>query len=191
VKFFATVPLLFFLACAMAQEKNPPPQKDGIKVEVLLTRPKFVLGESVQYKLLLINETSSPIYISKYFGVDKCSGKAKSGFSVEVKQISGKMPTGGCGCGGGIGYSETARSPEDILKEDFILLYPMQFVGVIAQYESCNIEHPGIYEITARYSIDKTKVEMLASLIQSPQILDSAVKSSPIRFRVVAKKLKK
>jgi hypothetical protein len=57
-----------------------------------------------------------------------------------------------------------SRSPEQILKEDFLSLPPGGLIGYEDNYAGCEVVNPGQYEISAAYvagDLNQDKVESL------------------------------
>jgi hypothetical protein len=86
------------------------------------------------------------------------------------------------GCGDAFRATES-RSPEQILKEDFLPLRPGGFVGYEGTYQPCVISNPGEYEIWVEYVPQDLSQELVRPLIVNRQrVLDGTFKSTPVKF---------
>ena len=78
-----------------------------------------------------------------------------------------------------------SRTPEQVLREDYLALPPGAMVGFETQYDGCDVENPGAYQITATYSaqdLNVGKVRQVAG--KADQIVTGQLHSTPATFRV-------
>lgn len=146
--------LMFVFAVQLAfaqaeqQKKSSAPHTSPVTIEVLTKQRVFSRREPVRIRVALKNASNALVYIPKYFG---SSGGGIPGFFLEATQISGARSYERCGTVGDT-LPVSDRSGEEIVKEDYLLLAPGEFVGTELQDESCTIVHPGKYSIRISYS---------------------------------------
>jgi len=177
--------LLFFCAGAVAsaqtqegQEVIPAPH---VRIELTLDKKVYGRREPVTYKAVLKNVDPRGFYISKSFHE---GGGGIAGFYVYGTQLSGKR--GGVNCSAMAAddfRSEELRSPEQILKEDFLPLRPGGFVGYEGKYQPCTISNPGEYEIWVEYITGDLSQRLVRPLVVKRQrVLDGTFKSTAVKF---------
>jgi len=139
--------------------------------------------EPVRFKALLSNLDSSGFYISKSFYQ---AGGGIAGFYVYGTQLRGKKSGTVCSVMAGDAFkSSESRSPEQILKEDFLPLQPGGFVGYEAKYHPCTVTDPGEYEIWVEYTTGDLSQSVVRSLVvNQKRVLDGKFKSPPVKFWV-------
>jgi hypothetical protein len=168
-----------FLTFTTAQTSTEP---SGVKVEIELVKRQFSVGERVKFRALLINRGPSAVYVSKRFSR---AGGGSAGFYVHVKQRTGKLPSIGCVSATDLGPEREDRSPEQILKEDFLSLPAGGMIGYEAWYDGCRIENPGNYEIKAEYSAqDLNQGKVKSFKIEDASVLAGQYESNPVVFSV-------
>jgi hypothetical protein len=100
-------------------------------VEVTTDKKVYLRGEPVRYRIVLRNGGDSAVYVAKSFSD---AGGGIAGFYVDVKQLTGKRST----CGGFAvdrAILPDARTPEQILGEDYLLLKPRELIGFESGYD--------------------------------------------------------
>ena|ERR1700686_1991241 len=111
-------------------------------------------------------------------------GGGIAGFYVDVKQLTGKRSR--CGGFAGDRFSlPDARTPEQILGEDYLLLNPGELIGFESGYDCVGGVHSGTYQITATYAaqdLNINRVRLLADKADS--IVVGRIQSKPLIFRV-------
>ena len=134
------------------------------------------------FTAILRNGGNSPVYISKNISE---AGGGIAGFYINVKQLVGK-PSGKKCVAAGDRYPNESRTPEQVLREDYLLLPPGGMVGVEAQFfTGCVVRNPGMYEATAEYSAQDMNVNKVKQVAIKPQqIVTGQFYSLPQRFRI-------
>jgi hypothetical protein len=155
------------------------------RVRIELTIGKKVYGrrEPVKFRALLSNLDSSGLYISKSFYE---AGGGIAGFYIHGTQLSGKKGGTICEAMAGDAFkSSESRSPEQIVREDFLPLQPGGLVGYQAEYHPCTVANPGEYEIWVEYITGDLSQSVVRSLVVNQQrVLDGKFKSMPVKFWV-------
>jgi hypothetical protein len=143
--------LIAFSWQAKAQDLTDRAQLQDIalRIEVKTDKRTYVVGETVRFTAILRNSGTTPAYISKSFG-EAAGGIA--GFYVSIQQLTGKTSGKVCDGYGDRFISKDSRTPEQVLREDYLALPPGGLVGFEAKYEGCAVKNPGRYRISATYS---------------------------------------
>jgi hypothetical protein len=177
---------IFFLCTGVvtstqAQEPQKVIPEPHVRIELTIDKKVYGRRESVRFKASLKNIDPRGFYISKSFYE---AGGGIAGFYVYGTQLSGKK--GGVTCEAGYGDSfrfSESRSPEQILKEDFLPLRPGGFVGYEGTYQPCVISNPGEYEIWVEYVTWDLSQGLVRPLVFNRQrVLDGTFKSRPVKF---------
>lgn len=153
-----------------------------LTVEIRTDKSTYLLNEAIHYRAVLRNSGSTAVYVSKSFFE---AGGGISGFYVSVKQLTGKRSGRGCSMFGDRFGPPDPRTPEQILREDYLRLPPGGIVGFESQYRGCAVRYPGIYEINATYSaqdLNIGKVRLLAD--KTEEIATGQFHSETSKFRV-------
>lgn len=153
-----------------------------LTVEIRTDKSTYLPNEAIHYRAVLRNSGSTAIYVSKSFFE---AGGGISGFYVSVKQLTGKPSGMGCSMAGDRFGTPDPRTPEQILREDYLRLPPGAIVGLESQYSGCTVRYPGIYEINATYSaqdLNLGKVRLFAG--RTEEIVTGQIHSEPSKFRV-------
>ena len=177
--------LLFVCAASIVSAKAQGPQEvippPHVWIELTVDKKVYGRRESVRFKAILKNIDPRGFYISKSFYE---AGGGIAGFYVYGTQLSGKK--GGVNCGTGVGdfiRATESRSPEEILREDFLPLRPGGFVGYEGTYQPCVISNPGEYEIWVEYVTQDWSQGLVRPLVVNRQrVLDGTYKSMPVKF---------
>lgn len=153
-----------------------------VRIEITTNKRVYAVGEQIRFRVLLVNASSSATWISKAFWY---SGGGVAGFQVNVTQLSGKPPSPcSAAFGDRFGPSEQ-RTPEQILKEDFILLGTGEAVGFEDQYSRCAKYHRGKYGIVAAYSASDLNQERVKSVeMNRALVLNGTYRSAPVDFEI-------
>ena len=173
------------LSCAANAQvsfKQTRPATGGLRVEIKTNKTAYAVGEPVVFTAILRNGGNASVYISKDFSQ---AGGGIAGFYVEVKQRTGK-PSGKT-CVAAFDRSPTeSRTPEQVLREDYLLLAPGAMVGIEAEFfTGCVIGNPGTYDATAVYSAQDMNVNKVKEMAAKPdEIVTGQFYSTPSRFRV-------
>jgi hypothetical protein len=78
-----------------------------------------------------------------------------------------------------------SRTPEQVLREDYLALPPGAIVGFETQYRGCVVQNPGEYQITATYSAQDLNVSKVRSVPgKADQIVTGQFHSEPSTFHV-------
>ena len=166
---------------ANAQDSRKGPQIN-LRVEVKPSKRVYVAGEPVRFTAILRNSGNNELYISKSFSQ---ASAGTAGFYVSIKQVTGRPSATTCGTTVDVGPSSDSRTPDQILREDYLVLSPGAMVGFESQYDGCNVENPGAYQITATYSaqdLNVGKVKQVAG--KADQIVTGQFESAARAFRV-------
>src|SRR5436190_7436047 len=144
---------VFLVICAdivaFGQDRIANDVTPRVRIELTIEKKVYGRTEPVKFKALLSNLDSNGFYISKSFYQ---AGGGIAGFYIYGTQLSGKRGGTVCGAMAGDAFkSSESRSPEQILKEDFLPLQPGGFVGYDGKYQPCTISNPGEYEIWVEY----------------------------------------
>jgi hypothetical protein len=153
-----------------------------LEVKVKTDKSNYTEGELVHFTALLTNKGHSSLYIAKSFFE---SGGGIAGFSISVKQLTGKHSGVGCASVADRFAQDDPRAPKQILQEDYMLLPPGSIVGYEDYYHGCDVAHPGIYEMTATYcpcDLNISKVKLVAD--QFNLIVAESVTSKPWTFYI-------
>jgi len=154
-----------------------------VRIELTLDKKVYGRREGVHFKAMLVNVDSNGFYVSKSFHE---GGGGTAGFYVYGTQLRGKR--GGVGCSamaGDVFRVSESRSPEQILKEDFLPVQPGGRVGYEGDYHPCAVVNPGEYEIWVEYVTGDVNQTLVRSLVVNRQrVLDGKFKSAPVRFWV-------
>jgi len=132
-----------------------------VRVEITTNKRAYAVGEQIRFRVLLVNTSLSATWISKAFWY---SGGGISGFQVNVTQLSVQSPSKCTAWAGDRFASSEPRTPEQVLKEDFILLGPSQVVGFEDRYSRCAKYYRGKYRIVAEYSASDLNQERVKSV---------------------------
>jgi hypothetical protein len=172
----------FCAASAQVSVKQTRPATRGLRVELRTNKTGYAVGEPVVFTAILRNNGSASVYISKDFSQ---AGGGIAGFYVEVKQLTGK--SSGKSCVQAFDrYPTESRTPEQVLREDYLLLAPGAMVGIEAEFSTgCVIGNPGTYEATVVYSAQDMNVNKVKEVAGKPdEIVTGQFYSAPSRFRV-------
>jgi len=180
---FALVLAMVAAAKATSQESKPiNPKRPQVRVEIQTDKRDYAEGEPIKFKVTLVNQGILSVYIAKSWSY---AGGGIAGFFISIKQLSGKPPQAGCSGAADRGVLPDSRSPERILREDFVLLPRGGFVGLEDQYRECAVEHAGLYQISAIYSPNDLNTHNVASLADDKSfVLTERTYSEPFTFRV-------
>jgi hypothetical protein len=153
-----------------------------VRVEITTNKKIYVVGEPIRFRALLVNTSSSATWISKAFWY---SGGGIAGFQVNISQLSGKKPSA-CSVWAGDRFgSSDSRTPEQILKDDYILFGPNQIVGFEDRYSRCAKYYPGKYEIVAKYSPSDLNQDRVRDLkTNNALVLSGTCRSDPVTFEI-------
>jgi hypothetical protein len=152
----------------------------GLQLEIQTDKSRYAAGERIRFKALLSNEGSSNIYVAKSLSE---AGAGVAGFSISVKQLTGKPNRLGCGSIRSTDGADDRRTSEQILREDYMSLPPKGIVGYEDEYHGCVVSNSGTYEIKATYCACGFNVDRLGR--EKPaQVAVGAITSRPLRFRV-------
>ena len=181
----AVVVILAALSCATNAQVRPienQPTSQSLRVEIKSKKSVYAAGEPVLFTAILRNDGNGSVYISKHFFE---AGGGIAGFYVNVRQVTGK-PSGKKCVAAGDRYPNESRTPEQVLREDYLLLPPGAMVGVEAEFfTGCVVRNPGVYEATAVYSAQDLNVNHVKQVALSPdQIVTGQFYSPPSRFRI-------
>jgi len=162
--------------------KEIPSSNWSLHTEIKTNKTTYRPNEPVHYRAILTNSGTSPVYIEKsFFEADG----GISGFYVSVEQLAGRPSGRVCVRAGDSIPKDDPRTPEQILREDYLQLPPGAMVGFEAQYDGCVVSSSGTYKITATYlaqGLAESKVKLLAD--QDAKIVVGRFQSEPIIFRV-------
>jgi len=177
----ASLFLCIGVGCAYSQQPQDVIPAPHAAVELTINKKVYGRRESVRFKAILKNIDPRGFYISKSF----YEAFGSAGFSVYGRQLSGKK--GGFNCGRGIGdrirATPESRSPEEILREDFLQLRPGGFVGYEETYQPCVVSNPGEYEIWVEYVTGDWSQGLVRPLVVNRErVLDGTYKSRPVKF---------
>jgi hypothetical protein len=134
--------LMMFLAISTSLMSQTPTQElvaqsEELQVEIKTDKTDYNAGEPIRFKALLSNRGQSAVYISKSFFT---SGGGIAGFAVSIEQLEGKKSGLGCVSAGDRFPVKDPRSPEQILREDFLRFPPGGIVGYEDQYRGCVVK---------------------------------------------------
>lgn len=184
---FCFVQLVLIAAASLinAQDSSPKIAASAwdLHVEITLEKSVYLRNEPVRFRVILRNSGKSAVYVAKSFSN---AGGGIAGFYVDVKQLTGNTRSP---CGGGAADRfplPDARTPEQILAEDYLLLNPGELIGFESEYDCIGSDlHLGTYQITATYAaqdLNIDKVRLLAAKTES--IVVGRIQSRPVTFRV-------
>ncbi|HYM76468.1 MAG TPA: hypothetical protein VE377_10870 [Candidatus Dormibacteraeota bacterium] len=174
--------MLAALASASQEAKTVKPKELQVKVEITTDKKDYVEGEPIKFRVVLVNQGGPAIYIAKSWDD---AGGGIAGFFISVKQLRGRPPKLRCGGTADRGVFPDTRSPEQILKEDFVRLPPGDFVGFTDQYRECAVEYAGMYRISAMYSPNDLNTHKVVPLSdEKNSVLTERIYSKPFAFRV-------
>jgi hypothetical protein len=179
---------LFGIGTVLFAQDGQQSNNNDVKLRVEITTGKkdYRTGERIRFRAVLVNIGHSDVYISKSFTY---AGGGIAGFYVNVKQITGKRSKTGCGGYGDRFPLEDRRSPEQILREDYLLLSPEGLIGFEGDYEGCEAKYPGTYEIQASYSAQDSNLSRVLPLNEKGKVvLTGQVKSQPVTFSIQPKR---
>lgn len=133
-------------ATVVAQEATPAREMGDLNLRVEITTDKtdYTTAETISFRALLINGGQKSVYIAKSWGP---VGGGIAGFNTQVKQLSGTRPKSGCSVAGDRGFYNESRSPQQILREDFLLLSPGELVGFNGSLPSCSGMPPARFKL--------------------------------------------
>ena len=177
-----TVAIVLMAVVLTIQGRAQNLQPAKVRVEIVTTKKIYVQGEPIRFRVSIENNGASAFYVAKSFAE---AGGGIAGFYVTVKQLSGKHAKEGCGGVGDRGIFADSRTPEQILKEDYLRLGPNEFVGFEGRYWGCVAKYPGKYEITAQYSaqdLNQAKVKDLK--IDGAAVLPGTYESGSATFAI-------
>jgi len=187
-KFTILCAAIAVLASSVSLVNAQDPSKKGLAsnwdlhVEIKTSKTTYLPDESIHYRVILRNDGHAAVYIARSF---YSAGGGIAGFYVSVKQLTGKANGIGCVAAGDRFFENDPRTPEQILREDYLLLGPGGIVGFESEYDSCVVKHPGNYQITATYSaqdLNLGKVRLLAD--KADEIVTGQFHSAASAFRV-------
>jgi hypothetical protein len=170
------------VTCAQEQEQREAPTPHT-RIELTLDKKVYGRREGVKFKAMLMNVDSNGFYVSKSFYE---AGGGIAGFYVYGTQLSGKRDGFPCTMGAGDAFRRTeSRSPEQILKEDFLRLSPGGLVGYEGEYKPCAVSNPGEYEIWVEYITGDLSQHLVRTLVVNHErVLDGKFKSMPVKYWV-------
>jgi len=85
--------------------------------------------------------------------------------------------------------SRDRRTPEQILREDFVRLGKGELVGFEDVYNNCVVRYPGTYQMIAYYSASNFNTKVVSGLTDAKaSVIEGRVQSKPFTFRVHANK---
>lgn len=175
--------LLFLSLMSHQGFAQGPRRQNNAYVEITTTKKSYAVGEPIQFRVLLINRGNVPLWVAKSFSA---LGGGMAGFVINVKQVTGRPPKPACGVAGDRFPGTGSRSPEQILKEDFLYLPPGGMIGYEDQYRGCDVLNPGKYQISADYitaDLNQDRVEHLS--VDGAGVLKRGTYSSaPLTFTV-------
>jgi hypothetical protein len=183
------IAFVLFAVAVVLQSHGQVVESVHVRLEVMTNKKIYSVGEPIRWRAILVNSGesgSAAFYVSKTLGYD---GGYIPGFDVSVRQLSGTPPKGpGCGVARDGLRRKPGRTPEEILKGDFILLPPGGLVGFETEYAGCDVRGPGRgkYKIVAYYyTADEARQYSSDELnVQGAHILTGRYKSAPFIFTV-------
>jgi len=175
-----TAMLAFLTAAAAAQ--GAPLAHPQARVVVTTDRRDYGPTDVVRFRVTLINASNSPIYVAKTWWY---AGGGISGFNIGVKQLTGRRPKVGCGTAGDRAPIKDSRTPEQILREDFVRLGRGELIGFEDVYRGCAIKYPGTYQLTAEYSANDFNIQTVEAVSDGKtSVLQGRIQSKAFTFRV-------
>jgi hypothetical protein len=153
-----------------------------LHVEITTDKKVYARGEPVRYRVVLRNGGHSGVYIAKKsFGL---AGGGIAGFYVDVKQLTGKPSDCLVGFAVDAFALHDARTPEQVLREDYLLLPSGGIVG--REWEDdCVGKYSGTYQITGTYAAQDLNIAKVRLLVdKADAIVVGRIESEPITFRV-------
>lgn len=177
-----TLALSLLMGRSSSQQATTNEDLNQVRVEITTEKDLYVVGEPIRFNVRLINRGQKVIYIAKPWWY---AGGGIAGFLVNVRQLSGRKFGLRCGGAADRGLEKDSRSPEQILREDFVRLGTGEFVGMEDVYDGCAVKYAGTYEIRATYSANGVNTHTVASILDSNSlVLMGQVDSKPYKFRV-------
>jgi hypothetical protein len=170
------------LITAQSQPPAPPKHDHKLQLEIKTEKPTYAPGETVRFRILLINKGQSAPYLSKRY----LTAYGPPGFHVSVKQITGKAPGSGCASDMFESSTDDLRTPERVLAEDYLRFWPGAIIGSEGKYDGCEVRYAGAYEISATYSVSEERLRKVQSLPEADQIIGETLESKPFTFHVRA-----
>ena len=153
-----------------------------VTVEISTEKDVYVIGEPIRFNVRLINRGPKMVYIAKTWWY---AGGGYAGFYVNVRQLSGRQTRLGCAGAADRGLEKDSRSPEQILREDFVRLGTGEFVGMNDIYNDCTVKYAGTYEVRASYAANDFNTHIVTGIVDNnSQVLTGEVDSTPHKFRV-------
>ena len=140
------------------QDKKAPQAVVEISTKGFTYRP----GLPMRFRALLVNSGTVPFYVSNSFAE---AGGGIAGFHYEVKQLTGRRPRVQCGIAGDRLFREE-RTPQQILQEDYFVLFPKHVIGSELRVEHFCKEGPyrGRYRISVSYSAQDLNIRKIAAI---------------------------
>lgn len=177
-----TIALVLATWSASQDAKTAVPRELQVKVEITTDKKDYREGEPIKFRAVLANEGGYAIYLAKTWDH---AGGGIAGFFISVKQLNGKPAKLSCGGTADRGVFTDSRTPEQILREDFVRLPPGGLVGFEEQYLECAVEHAGTYQIAAMYSPNDLNTHKIVPLSdERNSVLTERIYSKPFTFRV-------
>jgi hypothetical protein len=174
--------LLASVSLINAQDSPPrtPASIWDLHVDITIDKKVYLRSEPFRYRVVLRNSGKSAVYVAKSFSQ---AGGGIAGFYVDVKQLTGKRSM--CTVMAMHAFvPHDARTPEQILREDYLLLSAGELIGFEWEYD-CVKKYSGTYQITATYAaqdLNINKVRLLAD--KADAIVVGRFQSKPLTFRV-------
>jgi hypothetical protein len=147
-----------------------------------MNKSVYLRNEPVGYRVILRNSGKSAVYVAKSFSN---AGGGIAGFYVDVKQLTGKRSR--CGGFAGDRFSlPDARTPEQILGEDYLTLNPGELIGFESEYDCIGGDLlSGTYQVTATYAAQDLNIDKVRRLTdKADSIVVGRIRSKPLTFRV-------
>ena len=182
-----TITALIVPLTAQSQQ-NDLQAESKVKVGITTDKREYGSGEFVRFRATLINASDSAIYVAKTWWY---AGGGISGFIVDLKQLTGKRSGTGCAMAGDRAPLKDVRTPDQILREDFVRLGRGELIGFEDTYRGCIIKYPGTYQITAEYSANDWNIQTVDALSDGKAVvLRGRIQSKPFTFRLRTSKRK-
>jgi len=175
--------LLSNMSIAQTAKPTFPVDTRDLKLEVTTPKTAYVTGDTIRFRVFLINVGTKAVYVAKS---DASDGLISAGFSINVRKLSGASPAPNCPAEHHIVVIQMA-SPGQTAGEDIVRLAPNELVGLDWRALGCPLA-PGTYQLMAQYSAENKKRELgIAPHDPEKVIWAGKVDAAPYVFRVFAK----